>query len=64
MVRGSKKDSKWTLHIKNTKSCPWSKGFYKFADFDTYEEVQKSGEPFRKCKRCFEKNNHNTAKLI
>lgn len=54
MVRGSKKDGKWTLHIKNTKSCPWSKGFYKFADFDTYEEVQKSREPFRKCKRCFE----------
>ena len=54
MVRGSKKDGKWTLHIKNTKSCPWSKMLYKYADFDTYEEAQKCGEQMKKCKRCFE----------
>lgn len=53
MLKVSKKGGKWTLHIKKTKSCYWSNNFSRYADFDTYEEVERCGEPFRKCKNCF-----------
>lgn len=55
MVKGSKKNGRWTLHIKNTENCHWSKMLSKYADFDTFEEVEKCGESFRKCSNCFRK---------
>ncbi len=53
MIRGSKKQGKWTLHIKNTIGCYWSQYLLKYADFDTIEQVENCGENYRKCKNCF-----------
>lgn len=49
MVRGSKQ----TLHIKNTKCCPWSGFLHEYVDFDTEKEAKESGTSYKKCKRCF-----------
>ena len=49
------KNSRKTLHIKNTKSCYASKCVSEYVDFDTLEEVEKSSSPFVKCQNCFKK---------
>lgn len=41
MIREGKKGGKWTLHIKNTKNCHWSKLLFNYADFDALKEVEK-----------------------
>ncbi len=43
------------LHIKNCKSCPYSHYFFKYYDFDSYEEAIESGIEFLECRRCFTK---------
>ena len=49
MVRGSER----TLHIKNTKCCPWSEFLHEYVDFDTEEEAKASGIDYVKCQNCF-----------
>lgn len=45
------KNSRPTLHIKN--GCYYGEALEYFVDFDTYEEAEKSGIDFVKCKNCF-----------
>lgn len=40
-----------TLHKKN--GCYYSKCFYKYYDFDTYEKAKASGLSIRDCLNCF-----------
>ena len=53
MMKKTKKNGTYTLHIKCTSSCQWSKGLAPFTDFDTLEEAQQCGLPIRYCKKCF-----------
>ena len=50
MMKGSQK----TLHIKN--GCYYAESLEYYVDFDTFEEVKKSGVKHIECDNCFGKD--------
>ena len=52
-INVTKESGRYTLHIKDTRRCPYSRFADDYIDFDSLTDAENSELNFKYCMRCF-----------